>query len=511
MTAAAFRPTAEDVRHVWGLVGRVLLGVGALHVPAIAVAVLTGSWHECSALLVGAATAVLVGTLLQTGVESDRPLPWAEGMVTVALSWLVAPVPVAVSLYLAGPAGSLLDGYFDAMSGFTTSGLSVLQDIDHAGAAVQLLRHLTHFAGGQGIILVVLMLVATGGPHLGTLLAGEGREDRLLPNAVRTARQVYLIATLWGVVGIAVLFVVLQVVGFSPGRALLHAAALFMAAFDTGGFSIQSTSVAYYHSALVEGVLVVLMVAGALSFPLHHQLWRRRVRDATEDFDLRVFTGSTALLTIGAMVALAAHSTYDTTGAVVRKGAFTIVSAATGTGFGVVAAPEYATWGQLAPGLVVTAMAFGAMAGSTAGGIKTVRIGLLLKSVLRDVRSTLISAEAMVRATYFQRRRRLITDEQVAGAVTIMGLFVACYVGGALVFVSHGHALEAALFESTSATAAVGLSVGITSPAAPVAVKLTTITQMWLGRIEFLSAFALVIWTGSVARRLLEHHTVAVR
>lgn len=504
MTAAAFRPTAADVRHVWGLVGRVLLGIGALHVPAIAVGVLTGSWNETSALLAGAATAVLLGAWLATGIAADRDLAWAEGMVTVALSWLVAPLPVAVSLYLAGPAGSLVDGYFDAMSGLTTSGLSVLQDIDHAGAATQVLRHLLHFAGGQGIILVVLMLVATGGPHVGTLLVGEGREERLLPNAVRTARQVYLIAALWGVVGTAVLFVVLQLVGFSPGRALLHAAALFMAAFDTGGFSIQSTSVAYYHSALVEGVLVVLMVAGALSFPLHHQLWRRRLHDAAEDFDLRVFTGSTLLLALGTMVALAAHSTYDGTGAVLRKGGFTLISAATGTGFAVVGPTEYATWGQLAPGLVVTAMAFGAMAGSTAGGIKAVRVGLLLKSVLRDVRAALTSADAVVGATYFQRHRRLITAEQVAGAVVIMVLFVACYVAGALVFVGHGFPLEAALFESTSGTAAVGLSVGITSPTAPLAIKLTTITQMWLGRLEFLSALALAIWAVSVARRAIE-------
>ena len=499
-TAAAFRPTAPDVRHVGGLVGRVLLGTAALHVPAILVAAGTQSWNEATALLVGAASALLLGAWLSTGVDASRPLAWAEGMVTVALSWLVAPLPVAVSLHLAGPAGSLLDGYFDAMSGLTTSGLSVLQDIDHAGAATQLLRHLLHFAGGQGIILVVLMLVATGGPHVGTLLAGEGREERLLPNAVRTARQVYLIAALWGVVGTTVLFGVLQAAGLRPGNALLHAVTLFMAAFDTGGFSVHSTSVAYYHSPLVEVVLVVLMVAGALSFPLHHQLWRRRFRPAAEDFDLRVFAGSTTFLLLGAMVALAAHGTYDSTTAIVRKGAFTLVSAATGTGFAVVGGAELATWGQLAPGIVVVAMAFGAMAGSTAGGIKTVRIGLVLKSVLRDVRAALAPQDAVVRATYFSRRRRLITDDQVAGAVTIMTLFVASYVAGALVLVGQGHALEAALFESTSATAAVGLSVGITGPATPLVVKLTTITQMWLGRLEFLSAIALVIWTGSLVR-----------
>ena len=501
---AAFRPTGADVRHVGGLVGLVLLGMAGLHLPPAVVALATTDWDDASALVIGAALAALVGGRLASRIDVARRLSWADGMVTVALSWLAAPLPVAVTYLLSGHAGSLLDGYFDAMSGLTTSGLSVLQDIDHAGAGLQLLRHLTHFAGGQGIILVVLMLVVTGGPHVGTLLVGEGRDERLLPNAVRTARMIYLIATAWGVVGTAALWVALQVAGLSPWRALLHAVALFMAAFDTGGFSIQSTSVGYYHSALVEAVLVVLMVAGALSFPLHLELWRRRVGSALEDLDLRTFAATTAVLTLGTMVALAANSTYDGWDAVTRKGAFTIVSAATGTGFGVVAPGEYATWGQLAPGLVVVAMAFGAMAGSTAGGIKTVRIGLLAKSVLRDIRSSLTAEGAVVRATYHARRDRVITDRQVAGAVILMVLFVGTYLGGALVIVWHGGTLEAALFESTSATAAVGLSVGVTSPAAPVAVKVTTIAQMWLGRLEFLSAFALCIWFGQAARARID-------
>lgn len=500
MTAAVFRPTAADARHVAGLVGRVLLGIGALHLPAIATAMAAGEWNDAAAMLVGATSAVLVGVWLSRGVESDRKLEWAEGMVTVAMSWLLAPLPVAVSLFLSGNAGSLLDGFFDGMSGLTTSGLSVLQDIDHAGAGIQLLRHLLHFAGGQGIILVVLMLLASGGPHVGTLLAGEGREERLAPNAIRTAKFIYTIAVVWGLVGTAVLFVVLQGVGFEPMRALLHGAALFMAAFDTGGFSIQSTSVAYYHSALVEGVLVVLMIAGALSFPLHHQLWQRRLRSATDDLDLRTFAVTTMVLSATALVALAANSTYETVGAMVRKGAFTLVSAATGTGFAVVSGQAYGTWGQLAPGVLVIAMALGAMAGSTAGGIKAVRVGLVVKSVLRDVRAALTAESAVVVATYHARRERLVTDEQVAGAVIVMAMFVGSYILGALVIVYHGATLEAALFESVSATATVGLSTGITGPAAPVAIKLTQILQMWMGRLEFLAVIALAVWVVSVAR-----------
>lgn len=488
-----------------GLVGRVLLGIGALHLPAILVALGAGEWNDAAAMVAGAATAVLAGSWLSLGLDSDRQLAWAEGMVTVAMSWLVAPLPVGVSLFLSGTAGSFLDGFFDAMSGLTTSGLSVLQDIDHVGAGIQLLRHLTHFAGGQGIILVVLMLLATGGPHVGTLLAGEGREERLTPNAVRTARFIYTIAAVWGIVGTSALYLVLWQVGFEPARALLHAASLFMAAFDTGGFSIHSTSIAYYHSPLVEVVLVVLMIAGALSFPLHHQLWQRRLRSAVDDLDLRTFAVTTTVLTVGALVALAAHSTFDTTGTLVRKGAFTVVSAATGTGFAVVSGGAYETWGQIAPGIVVVAMALGAMAGSTAGGIKAVRVGLVAKSVLRDIRSALTAESAMVVATYHDRRDRIVSDEQVAGAVIVMALFLVSYIGGALVIVSHGATLEAALFESVSSAANVGLSTGITGPAAPLDIKLVQILQMWTGRLEFLAVLALGGWIVSVARSMADH------
>ncbi len=500
MTALAFRPTGAEIRHVAGLVGRVLLGVGVLFLPAIAAAGLAREWNDLTALLIGGSLTVLAGAWLSEGVDTDRELAWAEGMVTVALAWLAAPVPIAVTLLLSGNVGSMLDGYFDGMSGLTTSGLTLMQDVDHAGAGIQLLRHLMHFAGGQGIILVVLMLLATGGPHVGTLLAGEGREERLAPNAVRTARLVYAIAAVWGIVGTAVLWVVLQVVGLSPLRSLLHALSLFMAAFDTGGFSIPSTSIAYYHSGLLEGVLIIFMIAGALSFPLHHQLWQRHLRSAASDLDLRTFVVTTTALTGLILVALGANEVYDGVVALTRKGAFTLVSAATGTGFAVVSGQTYDGWGDVAPAAVVVAMALGAMAGSTAGGVKAVRVGLVVKSVLRDIRAALTAESAVVHATYHARRDRIITDEQVAGAVIITALFALTYVGGALVAVYHGATLEAGLFESTSATATVGLTVGITSPSAPLAIKLVTIAQMWLGRLEFLSAFALVAWVMSAAR-----------
>src|SRR5690606_1857398 len=114
--------------------------------------------------------------------------------------------------------------------------------------SMHLYRHLTHFAGGQGVIIVVLSLFAAGGGRIGTLYMSEARDERILPNFIRTSRFIYRVAATYLVVGTAALTVTLTAVGFTPVRALYHGVNLFLAAFDTGGFSPMMASVAYYHS-----------------------------------------------------------------------------------------------------------------------------------------------------------------------------------------------------------------------------------------------------------------------
>lgn len=485
------RPDVEDLRIVGSFVGRVLVGTGLLHLPALGLALAVGELDDAAAMLTGASLAIIAGWLTTRRTGTDVELDWAHGLVTVAAAWLVAPVPVAVSLYLSGHLRSGLDAYFEAMSGLTTSGMTVLMDLDHLGVGMNLLRHLTHFAGGQGVILVVLTVLAAGSSQLGTLFVGEGRDERIVPSVIRTARLIYLIAAAWFVASTLVLTISLLVAGLPLGRSVLHAVALFFAAFDTGGFSIQSTSVAYYHSALVETVLLVVMFAGAISFPLHYDLWQRQVRSASRHLDLRTFATTTITLTTVLVVALGARATYTSAAGLHRKGVFTALSAATNTGFGVLPGSAYDEWGQLAPAALVTIMLIGSMAGSTAGGIKTIRVGLIVKSLLRDVRKALTPPAGVVVATYRGRRTHVISDAQVRAAVTMAVLYVLTALVGSLVHVYHGASIEDGLFESTSATANVGLSVGVIGAGMAPSLKIMTMFQMWAGRLEFLSVFCL--------------------
>jgi len=489
------RPDRDDLRIIGYYIGKILTGVGLLQIPPALLALARSEWNSLAAFVFGTSLAIIVGQSAELRLHTRRPLEWSHGMVTAALSWLLAAIMAAVPLYLSGHFSSFLDALFDSMSGLTTSGLSVLQDLDHLTWSMNLYRHILHFAGGQGIIIVVLTLfAASGSAQLGTLYAGEGRDERIMPNIIRTARFIYTVAAVYLVLGTSALAVAMMVAGLPPGSALFEAVNIFMAAFDTGGFAPHSTSIAYYHSASVEGVITILMFAGTLSFGLHHELWRGDRRELFRNLETRTLTFTLVALTALGIVGLGRAGTFTEPLSLFRKGFFTIISAHTGTGFAVNNSVLYATdWGQLAPAAVVGAMALGGMASSTAGGFKAIRVGLSMKGLVRDIRKVLLPENALVVSTYHQRTRQILRDDTVRSATTIVLLFLLTYLGGAMVgLMTTDAAFTEALFESVSATANVGLSVGITSPDMPVLLELTYIAQMWAGRLEFMAIFAMV-------------------
>jgi trk system potassium uptake protein len=495
------RPDGRDLRIIGFHLGRVATGLAIMMAVPALLAVLLREWNSATALLAGAAVAVAVGQVTEWRLHTRATLNWSHGTVVVALAWLLGPVLAAVPLYLSGHVGTFLDAWFEAMSGLTTSGLSVLQDLDHLSYSMGFYRHLTHFAGGQGIVIVVLSLFAGGG-GIGTLYAAEGRDERILPNIVRTSRFIFLVAGVYLALGTLALTVAANVAGIGGWRAVWHAVNLFFAAFDTGGFSPTSQSIGYYHSATLEAVLVVLMVAGTMSFALHHQLWSGRGEELRHNLEVRSLVGSTLATTLVALVGLALAGTHASAGGLFRKGFFTVVSAHSGTGFAVTDGSLFLTdWGGMAPAAVVVAMALGGMAGSTAGGIKAIRVGLVVKGLVHDVRRVLLPPAAFPVTRYHSGRDRVLSTRTLRAASTVLFLYVLTYLGGAVVALAYGRwDITATLFESVSAAANVGLSVGIVDPGMPTVLQVTYILQMWLGRLEFLAAFALVGYVVSLVR-----------
>ncbi len=492
------RPTRDDLRLIGFSLGRILVVVAVAGLLPLIWALLAREMAPAASFVLMIGVFGTVGFLMMQRPPRTSRLQWSHGMVVVGLTWLIVPAIGAIPLELSGHYGSFIDPYFDAMSGLTTTGLALIQDLDHLATSLNFWRHLLHFLGGQGIVIAVLSVFAGGGAM--TLYYGEARDEKIFPSVRSTARFIWLVSVVHAAFGIVALGAVGHfVLGFRPFRAIFHGVNIFMAAFDTGGFAPQSTSLGYYHSGTFEAVTAVLMVAGAVSFGLHFALWRggrRVVRNLEVRTIAFTFVGA-MLLTSGG---LASGGVYDSLPGLSRQGFFQILSAHTGTGFATIPTPELASWTGLAFGGMAIAMALGGMGSSTAGGVKSLRIGLTIKALSSQVRQVLLPEGAVISTRYWHHGWQQLNPGLTQAVMGVSLLYVALYLLGTGMGLIYHLPLESALFESVSAGANVGLSVGVTDPSMPMALKLTYMFQMWAGRLEFVAVFSLLGFMFSLIR-----------
>jgi trk system potassium uptake protein TrkH len=175
-----------------------------------------------------------------------------------------------------------------------------------------------------------------------------------------------------------------------------------------------------------------------------------------------------------------------------RQGFFQLYSAHTTTGWATIPSSELSEWGGLAFVGMALAMALGGMGSSTAGGVKALRVGLTVKAVLREIRQVLLPEGAVISTRYHQGGTQRLTHDVIQSVMTISLLYVALYLLGAAVGLAYGIPLRLSLFESVSASATIGLSVGVTDPSMPVPLQVVYMLQMWAGRLEFVSLFSLL-------------------
>jgi trk system potassium uptake protein TrkH len=221
------------------------------------------------------------------------------------------------------------------------------------------------------------------------------------------------------VVGTAALTLSIWIAGISGWLAWWHGLGLFFAGFDTGGFAPTSQSIGYYHSVTLEVALFVIMIAGSLSFTFHYRLWTGQSQELLRNIETRTLAVTMVAFTTLAFYGLTRSGAYTDTGGLFRKGFFTLLSAHSGTGYGVNSGTLFVTdWGALAPAAIVAVMAFGGMAGSTTGGIKAIRLGLAVKGVVHDVRELLMPASALVVTRYHSGRTRVLRTPELRAATS---------------------------------------------------------------------------------------------
>ena len=449
--------------------------------------------NPCYDFIIGFLSCLIFGSLFTFLCATDKDLGWAQGMVVVALAWLVATLLGAIPFSLSGHWKSYLDCVFDSMSGFATTGLVLAQDIDHISKAVNLWRHLIMFMGGQGVVVITLSLLVRGSAGAFRMYVGEARDEKILPNVVETSRFIWLVSIVYLILGTLALAIVGKIEGMSWVNAFFHGVCIFMAAFDTGGFAPQSQNVLYYHSVWYEVVTIVIMILGAINFKLHYTLWRQSKKEIATNIETRTFFMTIMLTFFLLAIGLAKLGVYPDAMGLFRKGFYHLISGHTGTGYQTIYARQFIhEWGALALVALTIAMALGGGVCSTTGGIKMLRIGVILKALYNDVKRIMLPEAIVFIEKYHHIKDVILEDRQVRSAVLISLCYLSLYAVGGIVGMFLGYPALASLFESTSAAANVGLSCGITQAGMPAALKITYILQMWIGRLEFMSIFTLV-------------------
>jgi trk system potassium uptake protein TrkH len=228
-----------------------------------------------------------------------------------------------------------------------------------------------------------------------------------------------------------------------------------------------------------------------MSFGLHYALWQRQ-RRLLANLEIRTIASSFAITIAVTLIGLVATGFLAHPESATRQAVFHVISAHTGTGFATVSPLELSRWSGLAYVGVTVAMALGGMGSSTAGGVKALRVGLTLKAMVDSIREALLPERAVISRSFWQNGRQQLTTGLGQAVMATSLLYVALYLLGAAVAYAQGHSLSSALFESVSAAANVGLSVGVTNPEMDRFLEAVMTMQMWVGRLEFVSVFALL-------------------
>jgi len=309
-----------------------------------------------------------------------RELKPRDGFLLVTLSWVLMSASAAIPLMIALPDLSFTDAYFEAMSGLTTTGSTVLNHLDSLPQSINLWRHVLHWIGGIGIIVLVvavLPLLGVGGMQLYKAeTPGPVKDEKLTPRITETAKALwftYLAISAVGIIG-------LRVAGMNWFDAICHG----FSAISLGGFSTHDVSVGFYESFAVEFVLIVIMVVAALNFSRHFLAFKNlSLRPYAHDSE-----GKAVLIVLGSSIVLVSallwiDGTYPTTMEGFRHSVFNVVSIATTTGF---VTEDYEKWPAFLPVWLIFLSCITCSTGSTGGGIKMFRTLLLVRQARRELK-----------------------------------------------------------------------------------------------------------------------------
>ena len=478
-----------NVKMIVYTLGKVLQVVGLLLLIPLLVALYYR--ESCAwALAATAAGMIAAGVGMAWRKPENRMIYAREGFLIVALAWIGISLTGALPFWLSREIPSFVDAFFEAVSGFTTTGSSILVDVESMSRGLLFWRSFTHWIGGMGVLVFVMAIMPLGGNRSMHLLRAEspGPEvGKLAPTMRSTAMILY---------GIYIILTALQTALLLLGGMPLYDSLITtFGTVGTGGFSSRAASIAAYDSAYIDAVVTIFMILCGVNFNLYYQLLLRQAKPMLKSEELRWYLGIqlTAMLVITVNIL----PQYASFGQAFRHASFQVASINSTTGF---ATADYNLWPELSKSVLVLLMLCGCMAGSTGGGIKTVRIIMAFKGVGREIRRMLHTRSVSA----LRVEGKPIHEETVVGVNLFLILYTGIICASTLLISADGFDFTTNLTAAIATISNIGPGLNIVGPTGNFAhfsafSKLVLSANMLIGRLEIFPL--IILFTPTVWKR----------
>ena len=462
-------------RLTFKLIGYVLLVEAALMLVPLAVSLIMGG-GDALALLEAMAVTATAGGLLSLLKPRNDNLRAREGFAVVALGWLLVSFFGALPFWFDGCIPSLTDCFFETVSGFTTTGSTILTDVEILPKGLMFWRSFTHWVGGMGVLVLSLALLPKMGARSIYLMRAESpgpSVDKLVPRVGNNAKILYQLYVWLSVIMLALLLCT----GMNLYDALIH---VFGAA-GTGGFSNYNASVGAFNNPAVDIIIGVFMALFGVNFSLYYYLLRRNWKVSLGNSELHAY--GAILLGASVLIALNILPLYGGNFlTALRYSFFQVSSVMTTTGY---ATADFNLWPQLSRTLLVLIMLIGASAGSTGGGIKVIRVQMLFKGMVREIRRTIHPKSVNT----VKLDGRAVGENTLSGVHSFFFAYFCVLILSTLVISLDGFDLETNLTAVIATLSNIGPGLGMVGPTGnfsqfSVLSKLVLSLCMLIGRLE---------------------------
>lgn len=427
------------------------------------------------AILVSALIAAAIGLLCFAARPNDKPIYAKEGIFIVASSWIVISAIGALPFFIDGAIPSYIDALFESVSGFSTTGSSILTDVEALPRGLAFWRSFTHWVGGMGVLVFVIAIVPQANTNTMHVMRAEVPGpivSKVLPRARESALLLY---------GIYVVMTALEVVLLLAGGMPLFDSVLnSFATAGTGGFAIKNASIAAYNSPYVEYVIGIFMMLFGVNFNVYYFILLRRIGRIFKDEELRAYLAIIAASTL--VITLNLLERYDSFWYALRTAFFQVASVITTTGF---CTDDYNLWPTLSKMVIFALMFIGASGGSTGGGIKVSRIIIMIKKVWQDL-TRMLRPNAV---TAVRLDGRKVEDGAVSATMAFFAAYMIFAAVGIFIISFDNLDFESTVTAVITCLSNVGPGFGVVGPAGNFSAlsdlsKITLSIGMLLGRLE---------------------------